>query len=153
MSGAKLKLIKKTLLIPAVSISIILAILVIYFGMYRAYDPNTLLMSNIVKMGYGLDDIILIISSLFAVLAVHEYIDGKLALLWETIIPGFIIYLVADVLFALYSTPYIDDIKPYVYIDLVWIAGYMILAFGILENVIDIYTVQKNIRLKLLQRQ
>jgi hypothetical protein len=153
MSGAKLERVKKSLLIPAVLISIILTILVVYFGMYQAYNPNTSLMANTVKMGYGMDDIILIVSSLFAVLAAHEYINGKLALLWETIIPGFIIYLIADVLFALYSTQYINDIKPYTYIDLLWIASYLILAFGILENVIDIYTVQKKIKLQLQQRK
>ena len=58
----------------------------------------------------------------------------------------------ADVLFAVYGDQVLAGVKPYLYIDLIWTAGYMFLAFAITENYLYVSAVQKNIKLKLLQR-
>jgi hypothetical protein len=151
MAEIKLKTIKKSLLIMLLLASILLTILVAYFGIYQAYDSNVNLVTNIVAMSYGVVDLVLVIASMFTILAANEYQGGKLASFWKTMTLGFILFLIADILFAVYGEQYVGDIKPYVYIDLIWIAGYLVLAFGMLENIIHVSAIQKKIKLKFQQ--
>jgi len=149
----KLVRVRKSLLTLVFSASIILTILVSYFGIYQAYDPNADLLANIVAIFYGLGDLVLIILSLLTILVASEYRGGKLASFWKTMAAGFFVFLVADILFAMYRDQFMADIKPYAYIDLMWLSGYLLIAYAMLENYAHVYLVQKQIRLKLQQRR
>ncbi|MFZ2125100.1 MAG: hypothetical protein WA087_03935 [Candidatus Saccharimonadales bacterium] len=149
-AGIKLKLVKKSLLAMVLSASLILTVLVVYFGIYLVYDPEADILSNIVLVGLGLSDLVLIILSLFTILVASEYKGGKLASFWKTMALGFFLFLIADVWFAIYGNIYTEDIYG-ILIELTWIAGYMVLAFGMLENYLHISAVQKKIKLKLSQ--
>jgi hypothetical protein len=151
-SGIKLKQVKKSLLIAVLLVSLVLAVLVGYFGVYQAYDPTADLAANIVAIFYGLADLVLIVLSLLTILVASEYGDGKLASFWKTIALGFFLFLIADILFAMYGDQYSGDIQPYTYIDLIWIAAYMFLAYAMLDNYIHVTAVQKKIKLMLKQR-
>lgn len=153
-AGIKLKQVNKSLLAVILSASVILTILVAYFGVYLAYDPSADLLSNIVAISYGLGDLVLVIFSLLAILVASEYKGGKLASFWGTIAAGFFLFLVADILFAMHGNQWSEDIaNPYdIFIQLTWIAGYILLTFGMLENYIHVSEVQKKIKLKLSQK-
>ena len=152
-AGVNLKTVKKSLLAIVLSVSLVLTILVAYFMVYQAYDPTADVSTNILNLTYGLVDLVLVIGSLFTILVANEYKGGKLALFWKIITAGFFLYLISDILNAMYQVQYMDSIKPYVYIDLLYTASYIILAFGMLENYLHVRTVQKNIKFKLQQRQ
>ena len=148
-----LKLIKKSLLAIVISISIILTILVAYFMLYQAYDSSVDPLTNIASISYGLADLALVIGSLFTILLASEYKGGKLASFWKTMAIGFFVFLIADIAFAMYGDLESQGVKPYAYIDLLWMAAYTILAYGMLENYLHVSAIQKNIKLKLQQRQ
>jgi hypothetical protein len=149
----KLAQVRKSLLTMLLSASLVLTILVVYFMLYQVYDPEAELAINFVNISYGLGDLILVILSYLAILVSNEYKGGKLGSFWKTMALGFIMILIADILFAIYSEQILNDIKPYTYVDLVWTAGYLFIAFGMLENYIHVSTVQKKIKLKLSQKQ
>ena len=152
-AGINLKTVKKSLLAIVISVSIVLTILVLYFSVYQAYDPTEDALTNTVNLSYGLVDLILVIASLLTVLVASEYRGGKLASFWKIMTVCFLLNLIGDISFAIFQPQYLDDIKPYVYIDLIWTAEYIIIAFAMLENYLHIFAVQKNIKLKLQQRQ
>jgi hypothetical protein len=149
-AGIKLKLVKKSLLAIVLSASLILTVLVAYFGIYLVYNPEADILSNIVLVSLGLGDLVLIILSLLTILVASEYKGGKLASFWKTIALGFFLFLIADVWFAIYGNIYTEDIYG-VFIELAWIAGYMFLAYGMLENYLHIATVRNKIQSKLPQ--
>lgn len=145
-SQIQLHQIKKSLIVLSLSLTLTLSIIVLYFGIYLAYDPSVGLLANIIAMSYGVVDLILIIISLFALLIVHAYRGGKFSTFWITTILGILLFLAGDILFAIYNIPYTADIKPYIYIDLIWIAGYLSLAYGMLDNYFHIRTIHREIR-------
>ncbi len=138
--------IKKSLIALSLSLTLALSMIVLYFGIYLAHDPSVGLLANIIAMSYGIVDLILIVSSLFALLMVHAYRGGKFSTFWITVISGFLFFLVGDILFAIYNIPYTADINPYTYIDLIWIAGYLFLAYGMLDIYSHIRTIHQEIR-------
>jgi len=150
-AGVKLKQVNKSLLAAVLSVSLILTVLVAYFGVYLAYDPSADLLSNIVTVGTGIGDLVLIILSLVAILVAGEYKGGKLASFWKTMASGFFLFLIADIMFALHGNQYTEDMYE-IFMELGWIAAYMLLAFGMLENYVHLSAVQKNIKLKLSQK-
>ena len=152
-AGINLKAVKKSLLAIVISASVVLTILVLYFGVYQAYDPSADTVTNTVNIGYGLADLVLVIGSLLTVLVANEYKGGKLASFWKTMAIGFLLLLIGDILFAMYGELEAEGVKPYAYIDLIWMAAYLIPAFGMLENYLHVRAVQKTIKLKLQQRQ
>ncbi len=148
----KLKQVKKSLIAIVLSISLILTVLVAYYGVYQAYDPDAELLANIVNLGYGIGDLILVITSMLTILVAREYRGGKLATFWKTIAVGFFLFLIADIMFAMHGGQYTDDLYE-VCMELTWIAAYIVLAFAILENYINISAIQKRIKLIIQQRQ
>ena len=152
-AGINLKTVKKSLLAIVISASVVLTVLVLYFGVYQAYDPSVDMSTNAVNIGYGLVDLVLVVFSLFTILVANEYKGGKLASFWKIMAAGFLLLLIADILSAIYQVPYLDEVKPYLYIDLLWAGSYILLALAMLENYLHVLAVQKNIKLKLQQRQ
>lgn len=152
-SGIKLRQVKKPLLITVLLASIILTILVGYLDIYQAYDPSADIATSIVYIGYGIVDLVLVIGSLLTILVANEYKGGKLATFWKAIAAGFFFTLAGDILFSIFVDKTLADIKPYTYIELLWIAGYLFPAYALLENYIHVSEIQKKIRLKLLQRK
>ena len=154
-AGINLKTFKKSLLTIAIviSISIILTGLVGYFLLYQAYDPSADALTNTVYMSYGLGDLALVIASLFAILVANEYKGGKLAAFWKIMTASFLLMLIADISFAIYGDQWLEGIKPYAYGDLLYMASYSLLGLAMLENYLNVSEVQKNIKLRLQQRQ
>ena len=152
-AGIKLKQVKRSLLIGVSLTSLVLTILVAYFGVYQAYDSSADLLQNVVNIGYGIGDLVLVIASMLTILVANEYGNGKLASFWKTMGAGFFVFLIGDILFyTMYGDLMAQDIKPYTYIELIWLAGYLLFTYAIIENYMHILSVQINIRIKLQQR-
>ncbi|MFA6407185.1 MAG: hypothetical protein WCV80_00575 [Candidatus Paceibacterota bacterium] len=109
---------------------IILAILVSYFGIYKAYNPIEGVFNNVIIMLYGLGDLALLIASLFALQFISLYRGGKFRLFWWYISFGFLSLTIADILFAIYRGPYTTYARPYAYLDLVWLLGHLFIVLG-----------------------
>ncbi len=148
----KLKQVKKSLLAVALSISLVLTALVAYYGVYQAYDSSADLLVNTVNMGGGVCDLILVITSMMTILVAREYKGGKLATFWKTISVGFFLFLIADIMFAMHGGQYTDDLYEK-FMELTWIAAYIVLAFAMLDNYLNISAIQEKIKLQLLQRK
>ncbi len=148
----KLKQVNKTLLYAVLLASLILTALVAYFGVYQAYDPDADVLSNIVNIGYGVGDLVLIIASMMTILVAREYKGGKLATFWKTMALGFFLFLIADIMFAMHGGQYTDDLYEK-FMELTWIAAYIVLAFAMLDNYLNISAIQEKIKLQLLQRK
>ncbi len=152
VARVKLNTVNKSLLYTVLLTSLVLTGLVVYFILFKAYESTAEPIANIVNIGYGLGDLVMIILSLLAILVASEYKGGKLALLWGVMALGFLLVLVADIVYAIYGEQFLNDIKPYTYIDLLWIAGYLLPAYGMIDNYLHISEVQNKIKLKLQQR-
>ncbi|MBM3256602.1 MAG: hypothetical protein FJZ04_04015 [Candidatus Moranbacteria bacterium] len=110
--------------------AVVFSVLVFYFGIYLAFDPEETLINNLVAIAYGLGDLILIIFTLNILTIVLGYKKGKLCLPWICILAGFFALLAADILFAVYRKEYEEFLVPYRLLDLGWTAGFLLIAYG-----------------------
>lgn len=127
-------------------IALLLTASVLYFGVYSAYDSTADFLNNMIAISYGIGDLFLIINLLFVLSMIQAYSGGRLAAFWKAITLGFLLFLVADIIFAIYNIEYTENIKPYIYIDLLWMAGYLSLAYALLDNCLYIHKVKKRIQ-------
>lgn len=105
-----------------------------YYGIYSVYDGDVTMLQNIIAMAYGVGDLLLIVAASLVLLPLLQHSDGKFARFWNTMTAGFIFFLLADILFGIFTEQYIGDIKIYRYIDFLWIAGYFCFAYGLFSN-------------------
>jgi hypothetical protein len=142
----KLKQLKKSIVAVLVPIALLLTAFVGYFLVYLVYDTEATALENIVMLSYGIANLILIILSLLAYMASTQYKGGKLESFWITITLGFLLFLIGDLWYAINgNTGY------YPYIEYIWIAGYLVLAFGVLEDFLHLSYIQAKIISKLSQ--
>jgi hypothetical protein len=134
---------------PAMAaISLLVAVLILivsYFGIYLAYDPSAGALTNFFGIGYGVADLILIISSLLALMIITVYRGGKFASFWARFIIALCLFLLGDILFAFYGVEFENDLKPYIYIDLFYAGGYLLFAYAMFVKYYTIIAVKKNI--------
>jgi two-component system, sensor histidine kinase PdtaS len=110
--------------------SLILAFIVFYFGILKAYAPEETLVNNIIAMAYGVGDLILIIFGVAILMVTIGYRKGRLFMPWLLILSGFFLILIADILFAVYREEYENFMGLTRNIDLGWILGFLLIAFG-----------------------
>jgi hypothetical protein len=145
-SGASILNVSKKFLTLDVCIITTLSLLVAYFGIYRAYNPEVSDIENSLSFIYGIVDLVLVAISLFIVSIIREFRNSKLGSFWIAITLGFLSFFVADVLFAIYNSPYSSDIKPYTYIDLFWIGGYLLLSHALIDMILFMRKIQRSVR-------
>jgi diguanylate cyclase len=129
-----------------IAVVVILAAAVSYWGIYKAYNPETSLFENIMAMSYGVADLILIGALIFSLGTARAFKGGRFGIFWTLITSGFFFTLSANILFAIYRSPYGEDLKPYMYIDLVWIAGYLLVAYALLDNALSLRAIHKKLK-------
>jgi hypothetical protein len=61
---------------------------------------------------------------------------------------GILLTLLGDVLFALYNPQYVDNQWPYVLIDLVWVASYLLFAYAFYYTAYTLKDLRSKIRSK-----
>jgi hypothetical protein len=116
-----------------VLVIISLTYLVLYFGIYLAYDRDSGLIENLVAMFYGVGDLILVFLSLFVFKLATEYKGGRLAYPWIYLMIAMLITLFVDVLFAKFTFEYEEGIWYFrEFMDLFWNSAYLIFAYSLL---------------------
>jgi len=108
----------------------IVAAVVVYTGIINAYDPESDLLSNLVAMSYGIVDLGLIFVVGRMLLLARALRGGALAFRWFILLAGFASILVGDVLFALFTAEYEANMQPFLLLDMFFIGGYCLLAYG-----------------------
>lgn len=105
-----------------------------YFGIYQAYTPDESLLANAVAISYGIGDLFLILANILLLVLVWEFRGGKLSRVWLLLFVGFILTLIADILFALYTNEYTMQVWFYKsLLDSFWMAGYLFFALAFFE--------------------
>lgn len=112
-------------------ISIVLITLTGYFGVYYAFDSENAVLENVFNIFYGVGDVVLSMLSLLILAIVIEYKRGKFFRPWLVIFFANILMIVGDVLFSIYFNEYDLGIRLYRYMDFVWIASYLMYAYGL----------------------
>jgi hypothetical protein len=112
----------------------LLAIVVSYFGIFLAYDAKETLFANIIAMSYGVGDLLLILANMFVLILVWEFRGGKLSRVWLTLFVSFVLTLIADILFALFTVQYKAEMWFYKsLLDSLWMLSYLIFAYALFD--------------------
>ncbi len=115
-------------------IIVLLFIIVLYFGVYQAYDAREVFLANVIAMGYGIGDLLLIIVNMFLLVMAWEFRGGKFSRIWTVLFVGFLFTLLADILFATYTDQYETQVYFYkAFLDSLWMAGYLLFAYSLFE--------------------
>jgi hypothetical protein len=131
--------IHRGLLFLFISISLALGVIVFYFGVFRAYNPEVSLLANAIVMSYGVGDLFLLTANLFVLLLAWEFRGGKLSRVWLFFFLSFVLNLVADVLYAVYEVEYESLLWFYKsLIDTFFIGSYLLFAYAMFDFGISI---------------
>lgn len=109
-----------------------LAVIVCYFGVYKAYHTGDSFASNAISISYGLGDLILIGPSLIALKIALDYKGGRLFTTWGLLLLAILAMMAGDILYAINRNSYDALIWPYTLIDLAWAASYLLFAASFL---------------------
>lgn len=146
ISRVNWRLINKTTLFLVSIVAILFAIIISYFGIYKAYDPSEVFLTNAIAIGYGVGDLFLILASMMLLILALEFRGGKLSRVWFILFLGFISTLVADILFAVYLEQY--EMLEWFYkslADSFWMVGYLLFAWALFEFGFSIQDIYKRI--------
>lgn len=126
-----------------------LVVLVFYFGIYLAYDPEVTLFENVVAMLYSVGDLVLIGLALFVLRIMNEFQGGLFFYSWLSVFIGLFLTLIADIAFSIYNAPYEEGIFVYnVILDGVWMAAYLSFAYGFASMANIVKLVQDRAKIK-----
>jgi len=110
----------------------IIGVVTFYFGFYLAIDPGAPWLVNLVSLGYGIGDVVLLMTLLIVLMMALEYKGGRLFLPWVLIFLGMLVILIADILFTFYVAEYEAKEWPYYAgIDFIWRSAYVFFAYGL----------------------
>lgn len=127
-------------------VMLMLSIAVIFFGIVLAFDSKEPLLNNLVAMGYGVGDLILIAPTLYVLKMAVDYRGGKLFMSWGLILIALLMKLYADVFFAVYHVAYTANEWPYNMIDLVWAVSYMLMAYSFYSTASHVREVRSKLK-------
>ncbi len=108
-----------------------LLFIVAYFGIFLAYKSGEPLLNNLVAMGYGVGDLVLLIPTFFILKVASDFRGGKLFYSWMMIFIALLFIMMGDILFAIFTDQY-NALQPAAaLIDLTWTAGYLLFSYGL----------------------
>ncbi len=144
---------KEKRVLPILGITALLSLLVFYFSVYLAYDPKEDAIFNLFSCFYGVGDLLLLIASALIVLVIWDYRQGKLFFPWLFVASGFIAILIADILFSLNEKEYVEGITGIIKIDLFWVAGYLMIGYGLALIGLSLKEMREKIVAKLIKKK
>lgn len=105
-------------------------VIITYFGVFLAYNPGDPLINNLIAISYGIGDLILIVPALFVMKLAAEFKGGKLFNAWTLVLIALLTMMTADILYAIYKDGYNAVDWPYIMIDIIWGASYLLFAYA-----------------------
>jgi len=118
--------------------------LVFYHGVFKVYVPGGILVDNL-SIIYGIGDLIIIIPTLFVLVLAWEYKGGRIFIPWLFIFASFLLTLIADVLYTIFTDQYLEWEKPFSGLDLFWIGSYLLAGLGFLNIALLLKDIQKKL--------
>lgn len=106
-------------------IFVLVSSVVMYTGIYQVYSQDAGFWINAISIAYGVGDLLLVASALLLVNLLHAYKGGKLVGVLSFMTFGFVLTLVADIGFNMNYVDYSDGIRPFIYLDILWVAAYL----------------------------
>lgn len=141
------KTLSQSLIFMMVVTSILLVGVVSYFGVYLAYSPGEPLLTNSIAIGYGIGDLVLILATMSLLILAWEFKGGALSKIWMSLFLSFLLILVADILFAIFTTYYTDTESLYRSLtDSIWILSYLLFAHALFNFGISIQSAQQMLK-------
>lgn len=112
----------------------VLVFSVVYFGIFLAYDPKVSLFANLIAMGYGIGDLLLIMANIAVLVLAWEFRSGSFSRFWILFFIGFSFSLFGDILFAIFNIQYKEEIWFYKsLLDSLWMASYIFFANALFD--------------------
>ena len=128
-------------------VALLFVLLISYFGIYHAYEPTKTFFVNAIGMGYGIGDLLLILTNIFVLILVWEFRGGRFARVWVCLFLSFIFLLVADILFAMYADQYNAQVWFYKsLLDSFWMGAYVVFGYALFEFGFSIEDIYKKLR-------
>jgi hypothetical protein len=122
-----------------------LAVIVCYFGIYLAYNAGDSVLGNVIGMGYGVVDLIILVPVLFILKMTLDYRGGKLFTSWTLILLAVMLMMAGDILFSIFKDNYTALEYPYTLIDIIWVASYLSFAYSFYHTAHTIKTTHKKL--------
>jgi hypothetical protein len=113
--------------------SVIVSIVVFNMTVVSAYINGASLIENSIAIGYGIVDLILIITIAHLLILTMDFKGGKIFIMWSYFLAGAIFMLLGDIFFSLYPEQYEQGIAQYKQIDLLWIVSYSLFTVSLFE--------------------
>lgn len=128
------KKVSKVLLFSLFINSLLICLVVAYFGIYRAYTPENSFAENAFALGYGVGDLALIVVNFFVFFMAWEERAKAATSAWFYFFCAIWMTLLGDILFALFEVEHAEKMWPYFQsIDSIWILSYLYFAASFFE--------------------
>jgi hypothetical protein len=112
VSQLSIRTMQKVILYPSIFISLLLIGVYSYFSLFLSFSSDASFWEKVVTIGYGIGDNVLIVVGMFLVLLIWNYRGGKISKIWIYLFLGFLMTLIADLLYSIYTVPYGADVNP-----------------------------------------
>lgn len=135
-------------------VALLFAVIIGYFGIYQAYDASESWLYNSVAMSYGIGDLFLILANVLLLILTWEFRGGKLSRVWFMLFISFVCMLIADILFAAYTTQYTKQewlIKSL--LDSLWMFSYLLFGYALFELRFSLHDTYQSIVTKMKERK
>lgn len=130
---------QKSILFLMLMSTVLLAIVVNYFGVFLAYSPQEPLLTNVIAMSYGIGDLILLVAAMSLLILAWEFRGGALSQIWLKVFFSFMFTLAADILFAIFTASYNEtNSLTRSFIDCLWIVSYLLMGYALFSFAISI---------------
>lgn len=129
LTNVNWRVLSRSLKFLLIMISALFMVVVCYFGVYLAYSPQETVLANFIAISYGIGDVALIVATIALLVLAWEFRGGALARIWMVLFFSFMLNLVADILFAIFTDAYnAQGTFQRNLIDTVWILSYVLFA-------------------------
>ncbi len=147
LSRVNWKTLSKSLIFMIIMSSLLLIGIVLYFGVYLAYKPDEVLLTNSIAISYGIADLVLIVASMLLLILAWEFKGGELSRIWMTLFVSFFLTLTSDILFAVFTKVYHEQGSFYRSLtDSIWILAYMFFAYALFNFGFSIGSAEKTLQ-------
>jgi hypothetical protein len=127
--------------------SVLLTILVSYFGVFLAYSRTEPLFTNVIAISYGVGDLVLIISTIALLILAWEFRGGTLSQIWLSLFFSFLLTLISDILFAIATSAYsLTGSFNRSLTDCIWILSYLLFSYALFSFGISIQEAKNRLK-------
>lgn len=120
----------KSILLAGIAGTTALVSLFLYLTVTYSYMPEAPLLENIITIGFGFGDMLLVVATAFLLTLIYELGSGKLATSWLFWASSFSSFFIADLLYAMFNQQYNSGGAISNLADSLYILGYLLLACG-----------------------